>query len=217
MKSSLLKNYLFTLALLAGLAPFISGPVSASTITSSNATKTTYDAVTGDLVFDWDPASQYSITGTSVVLNIDDIITSGPLVVGTLYEFVIPNFYDPLPMKKIEITMAGSNPGARGLALPSVLDIIGADSDFNNGGPALPVFGSFVDGMISPTLVTEYWEMYPNPDFEIVKLYVPVEFELRSIMISTQSTAVPLPAAAWLFGSGILSLVGFAARAKRAR
>ncbi|MGB5398382.1 MAG: VPLPA-CTERM sorting domain-containing protein, partial [Gammaproteobacteria bacterium] len=133
-------------------------------------------------------------------------------VVGTLYEFVIPNFYDPLPMKKIEISMHGANGGASGFELPGVLDIIGADSDFTNGGPALPVLGSFVSNTISSTLVTEYWTMFPNPDFEIVKLFVPVEFELQNITISTQSTVVPVPAAVWLFGSGILGLAAVARR-----
>jgi len=56
--------------------------------------------------------------------------------------------------------------------------------------------------------------MFPNPDFEIVKLYVPVEFELQSISIYTESTVVPVPAAVWLFGSGLLGLVGVARRCK---
>jgi len=206
------REILYSCVLLCAVTPFTFGEVEASTINPENSTLTTFDANTGDLKFEWDLNSQYDITGNEVTLNIDSIITNGPRVVGTLYEFVIPNFYDPLPMKKIEVTMEGANAGASGFDLPSVLDIIGADSDYINGGPALPVFGSFVNGAISPTLVTEYWEMFPNPDFEIVKLYVPIEFELQSITIATQSTLVPIPASVWLFGSGILGLVGVARR-----
>jgi hypothetical protein len=67
--------------------------------------------------------------------------------------------------------------------------------------------------MISPGIVTEYWAMFPNPDFEIVKIYAPIEYGLQEITISTQS--VPVPAAAWLFGSGLLGLVGLAGAARR--
>ena len=211
MNKSHLKGFLNTYVMLIALLSYF--PVSAHAITATpNWTYTTFDTVTGNLTFDWDRNSQYQITGTEVILYDDNIITSGPQLVGTIYEFVIPNFYDPLPMKKIEITMMGANEGASGLALPGVLDIIGADSDFNNGGPALPVFGSFVSGTISPTIVTEYWEMLPNPDTETVKLYVPVEFELQNISIYTESTVVPVPAAVWLFGSGLLGLVAAARR-----
>jgi len=186
--------------------------VEASSILASNATMTSFDAVTGELTFDWDQNSPYDITGTEVFLFSDDITSPRGRIVGTVYEFVIPNFYDPLPMKTVEITMAGANGRAREFNRPFVLDIIGADSDYDDGGPALPVFGSFVSGTSSPTLVTEYWQMFPNPDFELVKIYVPARFDLQSIMIATQSTVVPVPAGLWLFGSGMLGLVAVARR-----
>lgn len=208
MNKSHLKTYINTCVMLTALLSYIPTPVVSATITDSNATFTTFDVATGNITFDWHQNSIYDITGNDVTLYNNDITIPGEGVVGTVYEFVIPNFYDPLPMKTIEITMQGANSGASGFALPSVLDIIGSDSDFINGGPALPVLGSFVNNTLSSTLVTEYWEMFPNPDFEIVKLYVPAEFELQSINISTQSTVVPIPASLWLFGSGLLGLAG---------
>jgi hypothetical protein len=214
MKKAHLTGYFYTCAMLIALTSYTPGYVSASTITTSNATLTTFDATTGNITFDWDQNSIYEVTGTSVTLYGNNITMPGTGVVGTVYEFVIPNFYDPLPMKKIEISMLGANSGASGYELPGVLDIIGSDSDFINGGPALPVLGSFVSNTISSTLVTEYWEMFPNPDFEIVKLYVPVEFELQNINIATQSTVVPIPASLWLFGSGLLGLAGIVRRKK---
>ena len=45
-------------------------------------------------------------------------------------------------------------------------------------------------------LVIEAWEMFPNPDWEVVKIFAPSAFELESIQISTQS--IPEPARNWL-------------------
>ena len=128
-----------------------------------------------------------------------------------MYQFVIPNFFDPLPIKTIQVEMWGANSGAEQQAW--VLDIIGADSDFDNPGPSLPVLGVYVGGETSPTHVVEYWEMFPNPDFEIVKIFAPTDFALETITIHTQSF-VPVPATVWLFGSGLLGLVGIARRKK---
>ena len=209
-----LKVYTTTCVMLFAVLISNAATVHASAITASNATLTTFDAISGGITFEWDLDSEFDITGTDVTLFENDIIGSGRKVVGTVYEFVIPNFYDPLPMKIIEITMHGANWCTSESERPSVLDIIGSDSDFNTGGPSLPVLGSYVSGSTSATLVTEHWEMFPNPDFEIVKLYVPAEFELQSINIATQSTVVPVPASLWLFVSGLLGLVGFSRRTR---
>ena len=214
MNRARLTSYAVTCVLLIAFLNGNAVKVHASTITGSNTTLTTFDAVSGAITFEWDLGSKYDIIGTDVTLFENDIISPRRKVVGTVYEFVIPNFYDPLPKKSIEITMGGANWCTSESELPSVLDIIGSDSDFNNGGPSLPVLGSFVSGSTSATLVTEYWEMFPNPDFEIVKLYVPAEFKLQSINIATQSTVIPVPASLWLFGSGLLTLVGYSRRNK---
>ena len=195
-----------TSAILVTVLSFTQGVAQADVVPGeTNTTKTMFDAVTGQTDFSWEEDSHYAITGTEV------LVKSAEIGGGTLYEFAIPNFWDPLPKKIIEIEMEGANAGASEFELPSVLDIIGADSDFDKGGPAVPVDGLFVDGRKSPTLVTEVWEMFPNPDFEIVKIYAPVEFELQSISIGTQSL-VPVPAAVWLFGSGLLGLIGISRR-----
>ena len=193
----------------------------AATVVSDmeNWTVTTYDVSSGDTDFSWDTNSQYDITGKEVTVKTTNILM-GALPIGTLYGFVIPNFFDPLPMKTIEVTMTGANSGASSADLPRVLDIIGADADFDKGGPAVPVFGAFVSGKSTPTVASEFWEMFPNPDFETVSIFAPVGFELQSIMIETLSTAippsaVPVPPAVWLFGSGVMGLLGVARR-KRA-
>lgn len=191
---------------------FIAAPLTAHAAASlPNGTTTTYDAVAGSVAFEWDLSSAYSITGTDVTVHVDDIVIPGPAVVGTLYEFVIPNFYDPLPKKTITVTLEGGNSDAQGLELPTVLDIIGADSAYGIPSPALPVVAEFVSGSSTSTLVVQEWVMFPNPDFEIVKIFAPIDFDLQLVTIETQS--VPLPAAAWLFGAGLVGLMRIARRA----
>ena len=63
--------------------------------------------------------------------------------------------------------------------------------------------------MPGPELVTEAWEMFPNPDWEVVKIFVPSAFELESIQIATQS--IPEPATAALLLAGLFGL-GLAGR-----
>ena len=72
-------------------------------------------------------------------------------------------------------------------------------------GPRIPVEGILIRGTESPTVVTKLCYMFPNPDFEIVKIFAPAAFELESIRIETQS--IPLPQAVWLLGSGLIGLL----------
>jgi hypothetical protein len=217
MKPVQLNRSIFACAILAVALPFFAGQASALSV-GPNWTQTNFDANSGALSFDWDPNSQYDIVDLTpgdgnpipeVVLFQNDITGVSGAIVGTVYEFTIPNFFDQEPMKKVWITMSGANSGAQGSDIPYVFDIIGSDT---LGGPSYPVFGSLISGSKTPTLVQEYWEMFPNPDWETVKLYVPTAFELQRIIIDTQSTAVPIPAAIWLFGSGMLGLVAVARR-----
>lgn len=157
------------------------------------------------VAFDWDRNSQYDLVPYDPTVKEDQIVGLPGQAVGTVYEFVIPNFYDPLPQKIVEISIIGSNGGASGLELARVLNVFGADSPFGVPGPAVPAPGIFVDGTISPMLVTELWYIFPNPDFDYVKIWAPVAFELESINIVTQS--VPLPASLLLLGSGLVGLV----------
>ena len=170
----------------------------------ANWTETLYTVSSGELTFGWDINSQYDLSPFEASVKIDAIFTPPAELSGILYEFLIPNFYDPLPKKTVDITMVGANSGASGLKLAYVLDVFGVDSPFGVPGPAVPVMGHFVAGTASPTLVTEQWEIFPNPDFEYIKIWAPTEYELQSIAIETQS--VPLPPSILMLGSTIFGL-----------
>lgn len=157
----------------------------------TNGTETIYTAAapSDPLIFNFDEESEYELSFPDPRVTVDAI---GEGDGGAkIYEFVIPNFYDPLPDKTVEITITGANSEANGLDLPRILDIIGSDSLFGESSPAQPAFGEFVSGSNEPTIVKELWHIFPNPDYEIVKIWVPNAFNLVSIKIETQS--VPLP------------------------
>jgi len=169
-----------------------------------NWTETVYTASNGALTFDWDRSSMYDLAPFDASVKKDQIFIADQQLAGTIYEFVIPNFYDPLPKKIVDISISGRNSGASGLELARVLNVFGSDSPFGVPGPSVPAAGKFVDGTLSSQLVTEQWNIFPNPDFDYVKLWAPTAFELDSIQIVTQS--VPLPASILLFGSAIAGL-----------
>jgi hypothetical protein len=170
------------------------------------------------LDFKSSPPLDYSLVDIEPKVFVDSIEVpipgSFPREVGKLYEFVIPNFYDPLPIKTIYVEMLGANAGAQPAVFPYVLDIVGSDSPYGEVGWASPVYASYVGGKDEPTMVTQMWKMSPNPDWEIVKIYAPVEFELQSIEIATQSM-VPIPQTILLLGSGLAVLLGIARRRMR--
>ena len=60
-----LTGYFYSCVMLIALISYMPGSVSASTITTSNTTFTTFYATTGNITFDWDHNSIYNATGSS--------------------------------------------------------------------------------------------------------------------------------------------------------
>ena len=193
-----------TLILSALAVLLIASGAQAIPVIPTNGTVTHFDVDSQQLSFERDQSSTFDIDESQLELLQNEIPGAG-----ILYEFVIPNFYDPLPEKTIDITMVGSNPCATGTNLPSVLDIIGSDSPYGSPGTSVPVYASLVSRDPQRELVTEAWEMFPNPDWEVVKIFVPSAFELVSIQIATQS--IPEPGTAALLVAGLFGL-GLAGR-----
>jgi hypothetical protein len=187
-------------AFAAGLAA-LAAPAAATTLALPNGTQTLYDVATGAIEFHHDHDSPYPLVGEGPTVLSDEL--GG----GTLYEFVIPNFYDPLQRKELEIEMIGVEVGTSDTV--RVLDIIGSDSPYGEVGPSVPVIG-ILEGMAinvagGTTTRRESWVMFPNPDWEVVKIWAPGDFDLRTIVITTQS--IPEPSGAALLGAGLLAVL----------
>ena len=129
-------------SVLAALAVLLvaAGATQALPTLPTNGTLTTFQVGEDQPEFFSDGNSDYPIADFPIKLYQNPITDPDDelIVVGMLYEFVIPNFYDPLPLKTLVISMLGSDPAASEPELPSVLDIIGADAGYEEVPPRGP-------------------------------------------------------------------------------
>jgi len=91
--------------------------------------------------FEYDDTSVFDLVDFDPVVQTDFVsfgLSGSEFLVGAIVEVTIPNFFDPLPRKLVDIVFEGANGNAAGLELPRVLDIIGADAPFSPPpGPAV--------------------------------------------------------------------------------
>ena len=193
---------------------FVAGPSGANALPANavNWTETWIEFDGQEFIisgFAFDDDSPYDLVPFDPTVQADFVsftLSTSTFLVGAIVEVTIPNFFDPLPTKLVDVVFIGANGGAAGLELPRVLDIIGADAPFfPPPGPALPVYGEFLSATCAPERCDEHWVMHPNPDFETVKVFIPTAFEFVSMHIVTQS--VPEPGALALVAVGLVGLL----------
>lgn len=119
---------------------------------------------------------------------------------GSILNFNMPNFVDDEPLKKlwIQITyLPLFNPED----YPFVAAIEANDNDIGF------VLGDLIGSYTIPQLGyrVESWEITPNPDFELVQIYIPQWILVDQVIIDTQS--IPELSSAVLFGAASVVLV----------
>lgn len=120
---------------------------------------------------------------------------------GTLF-FDIPNVPDFHPVKHLQIQING----VWDMSPPPIVTLL-------DGFIGLGVFpGVFVasDETFPGFHRVEDWDIFPNPDFETLMLFIPEGSFVNQVVIDTIS-AIPIPAAVRLFGSA-LGMLGWMRR-----
>jgi hypothetical protein len=180
----------------------------------------------GSLYVEWDEVSPGQGDLATGPLNIGDPATPYPISDADLgagpgqpaleivpgpdgidYRFFLPNYVDRLPIKnmRIQVTYSGLE--------PSIVSIVGSDPDSPVAvvGPKNHVVG-IPDNPLATGYYYEDWDLFPNPDWEVVHLLVPTATRINQVVID--SISIPEPSAMALAFCG---LVGAAIAGRRRR
>ncbi len=196
----------FTLSMLAGSFTAQAGHWDPSWRGDANSTYTTlsygYDPG-GNLTFSHGP-SGYALDGQpSAVLTDPDQL-----------DVIIPNFIDPLPIKHMRIQLSFDGTDMPASEMADHITIFAEDDGQSVPWELVGLGGS--DGRFDGHNFYFDFDIWPSPDWEQITFQgLRAGRNLLWIEIDTIST-VPLPAAVWLFGSGLLGLIGFSKRKKAA-
>lgn len=138
-------------------------------------------------------------------------IIPDPTGLGTLYEFIIPNIVDELPLKLLRIQLTWVGPTS---APPLGVDGVGIDG--GNSSAGVVTHASSPSVHTQPPGGYQFFdiEFRPNPDFEILRVNLPPGAELVQVVIDSIST-IPEPATMGLLVCGGAVMVGLRNR-KRA-
>ena len=107
------------------------------------------------------------------------------------------------------------NPDMAKLAASQIMNYLGSTHTVNDGGDAFYV--PFEWGPDFTTTVNIIGDVHPDPDNDIFSTTSGIDYESRTAggIASFTVTAVSLPASIWLFGYGLIGLIGIS-RHKRA-
>ncbi|MDB4409326.1 VPLPA-CTERM sorting domain-containing protein [Gammaproteobacteria bacterium] len=142
-----------------------------------------------------------------------------PAVVGSGTEFTVltDQFFFDVSDTSIMITAGPiANPGTGWEFILSDLDwdgsgeIVGIDNFFSNVGPLTPPDPRFPTGVIESDIIVSPHSIFIDLSTSTWESGDFVSFDLIGI------SSVPLPSALWLFGSGLLGLIGISRRKKAA-
>lgn len=159
--------------------------------------------------YDLDIDNEFLFYTPSNVFPIDQVnVPGGPFVPGvgqrngTIYKMDFPNFIDDLPRKRIQIQLTWFNPNLYQYAPSVYITPLGEDGPFDIIGDTEPTM--LDQATVSSNLIghAKYeYTIFPNPDQEVIEIFVPEFLYLEQVYIDTISE-VPEP--------GSLSLIGFA-------
>lgn len=133
---------------------------------------------------DTDPAT-YLFPGLSPSF----IVIGDPAGSGSIYQFTVPNIVDELPLKllRIQLTWVGTT--------KPPIDISAHGLEGNGDVTGVVAFASSPNIYTQPDGGYQYFdiEFRPNPDYEVIDIYLPEKAELVQVVIDSIST-VPEPA-----------------------
>jgi hypothetical protein len=159
-----------------------------------------------DVSFLSDPDSIFELFSEAPTLDAE----AGTLedVTGLFIDLHVPNFVDPLPQKKILVVFQGENTDL----LPSVLSVVAWDTPYDDPtGDTVELEGRRLSAgfLKDSTDWEETWEILPNPDHELISIFIPDGFGLVKFHVLTSSfgRVVPEPSALALVLVGLVGLL----------
>lgn len=137
--------------------------------------------------------------GVDFALEVDPIPGPGGQL-GTFWVFVIPNIVDDRPLKNILIDLTWTDD----TSTPIVLPILAQDS---SGAVTVDPPDAQSVGMIGDTQGEVQFQLRPNPDWELIKVWTTGTNEITRAAFQTNSVPIPPTFGLLAFGIGGLLVI----------
>jgi len=179
----------------------------------------TVGTLVGGMLFSWNTGSHL----VSIVMDAGQLFGSLPSILGgspsTNYSgsYSVPSNTAPFMPGSAAITTAiartstlNTASGCDGLSLATSVNAYTINTNFSNLGTCTNTANGFgFDDSVGGDPMTSSAFTNHNGNFDITSVHL-------TSYVATPQAVVPVPAAVWLFGSGLLGLVGIARRKKKA-